>query len=140
MKNLPKAIEIARKVRKACEHFASHTTDYDYSGNKDLSCMCGVASWTLARILRNNGIRARVIYGRFDPDGFCDCHCWVRACNRIIDITATQFKVKRKVFVSKVSSRKYEKKRFIDDVNFFSFWGSQKPSDKVVNNILSKVA
>jgi hypothetical protein len=127
-------IPIAVKVRKQCEKFAcsDYAKNYDFHNEKDLSCMCAVASCVLAKTLRRKGIKCKVISGMF-----CDAtHCWVEIGHKIVDITATQFKVVPKVYIVNKNDSRYEVMRTVTNYDYFHDWINQKPSRTLIRKIL----
>jgi len=71
-----------------------------FPNSDDLSCYCGVASLYLAKCAKElgyskvnfvMGIYCDSHYRVFEPN-----HCWCEIDNYIIDITATQFGIKKK--------------------------------------------
>ena len=97
MNNLDYIIKIARQVRKVCLDFAmsEESIDYDFYKNKDLACMCAVASSFLQNILAEENIRVnlREMQGKYGG------HCFNEIDGTVIDITATQFGARNHVVI-----------------------------------------
>ena len=137
---MQKIRSIAKIVRKKCEVFAKSraSTNYDFHDKDDLSCMCAVASFVLAEALRKNGFECNVIHGNFSRYGCYNSeHCWVEVKNKIIDITATQFKSSiPKVYIVSNKNRQFIDKEIKNDYQSFYKWSSQMPSPKITEKIL----
>ena len=135
-------ISIATKVRRQCEIFAqsSEAKGHDfhtYFDKSDLACMCAVASYTLAKALNDNGIRCKMVTGWFrEWADYEEQHCWVETHNKIIDITATQFGIKKPVFIVSRHHEKYHRDKIVRDPNELAGWGNQKPNQKLTKIIL----
>ena len=91
-----KILEIARTVRLAAEQVRTIPTD--------LEGACASASYVLWKHLRKQGYDADFIMGSYH--GFN--HCWVEIEDRILDITATQFGVRKKVYTRVLSAAIYQ--------------------------------
>lgn len=128
--------QIASQVRSACEGFVnSHESfDYDFHGQDDLCCMCAVASMALKKALEREGIHSDLVVGEYD--GFC--HCWLEWQNYIVDITATQFNLKRKIHIVSTNTKLYNKIE-VNPSEFKDWPHTQKPNDKVVKYILERI-
>ena len=130
--------KIANQIRKKCERFAFsyQASDRDFYKAKDLACMCAVASFTLSTALKKEGIKNKVMKGLYES---CRSHCWVELENGIIvDITATQFRIPKKVLIISNESiyfEKYNKGRqvFYRDLKG---WDTQKPESTLTKIIL----
>lgn len=137
---MQKIRSIAKIVRKKCEVFAKSedSTNYDFHDHDDLSCMCAVASFVLAEALRKNGFECNVIHGKFYLNGcYRSEHCWVEVKNKIVDITATQFKSSiPKVYIVSDKNPQFVDKEIKNGYSSFYNWSSQMPSPKVTENIL----
>lgn len=72
---------------------------------------CGIASYCLQRVLKRVKIRSDLVMGRF-VKGEWDRgqHCWVELpySNMLLDVTATQFDVPRRVHVSTPGDARYQ--------------------------------
>jgi len=130
---------VAKRVRKACEVFInSHECKrYDFYEQKDLACMCAVASDTLQKELKKHRIYAKFIEGKWfgDEDEWGYAHCWLEWKGYIIDITATQFGVGRKVIVTK-SSLHYKRKSRQGKYRCRGWGLQQKPSKTLSKKIM----
>ena len=132
---------IAEKVRKSCEKFANSdaSKDYDFHNSNCLSCMCAVASFTLATALRQNGIQCDVVKGYFYDNGdeIQGDHCWVEIGPDIVDITVTQFYPNwQKVYITQKGSRNYRDGVVKNDYQHFKSWLCQNPTPAVTKKIL----
>ncbi len=142
--SLIKIYSIAKKVRKQCELFANskEARDKDYHESKDLACMCAVASHALLIALKDRGIEAVMVRGKYRKhrDYYPTHHCWVEYKDSIIDITATQFEVSKKVQIVKSKNPCYIRMRRIkvSDRNPLRSWGiEQGPSHSLSRRILN---
>lgn len=128
-----KIISIAEAVRMRCEVFAesSQSGDYDFHKQRDLACMCAVASFALHTALKRNGIKTRVAYGQFDGMD----HCWIEYRDLIIDITATQFGMSRIHVVNKHNAM-YQKEKTFDKYSRFFHWEGQAATPSLTRKIL----
>ncbi len=106
-------IETATLVRQQIEeHVKVYSTDINPN---DLCGACGIASWLLTKVCRKLGYNAKFVMGVFinnhDAFGFttpANTHCWVVVNDLIIiDVTATQFGITDKVFVTTVDDKRY---------------------------------
>lgn len=109
-------VTAAHLVRDAMEDFVFSKSPVDFSTD-DLQGACGVASLTLVRVLRRLGFTVDFMMGHFDSSGnvpdqddwnFCN-HCWVQvpSHNLIIDVTATQFSIPSRVYLTEMGDWKY---------------------------------
>jgi hypothetical protein len=73
-----KVRRITKASRNVMEHYAKAN-----NFNKDLGGLCFDASAYLAKRLRRNGIRSKVVASNY--------HCFLKLKGKIIDITASQF-------------------------------------------------
>jgi hypothetical protein len=137
---MQKIRSIARIVRKKCEAFAKSeaSKNCDFHNQEDLSCMCAVASFVLAEALRENGLECNVVHGNFYLNGcYRSEHCWVEVKNKIVDITATQFKSSiPKVYIISNKNPQFVDKEIKNDYLSFHNWAGQMPSPKVTEKIL----
>lgn len=123
--------KIAQKVRKKCEKYVKGLENSIYG--ETLSCLCAVASKALQNELVEAGYNTKLVYG----NAFGDTHCWVELDGKIYDITATQFGVEEKVYVTDVNDEDYEKEKEVKDLRFFSGWPiEQKPLKRTINQLL----
>ena len=130
---------IAKKVRKAMEHYSRDLGDDYFISPKDLGGGCGIASVALAKLLIDHGIKAEVVVS--------NQHCWVETKKTFIDVTATQFGHKEKVLRRKPRDATYiEEIRFAptDRMHrtFFPWSKPQKPTNRIIKKIikLSQIA
>ena len=143
MKPLTKAIRIAERVRERCEFVAMHTKGYEFSEDKTLYCMCGIASVALSRELRRNGIRNKIVYGDFkkNESAWGSDHCWVGVEGHVIDITATQFGDEfPSVMVEAADySEHYDASMVVRNIkDFFRGWEpGQRPHKRILKKILT---
>ena len=93
---------VASQVRKKTERFA----DKEFFPS-DLMGLCIDASIALRKILWRNGIRTQLTEGYFIDDKGLDrgTHYWLEWRGFIIDITATQFGLDKKVYICKTDPR-----------------------------------
>ena len=108
-KDLQRIRQIASRVRKQCEKFAD-SPDNHFLDN--LEGLCAIASYILQKELHKKGIDTKLIQGNFLEEWDEPCpdpynHCWIEWKDYIIDVTATQFGFKRKVYIHK-NSRKQQ--------------------------------
>lgn len=115
--------KIAKRVRKKVEGF-SKTTDFYFP---DLECWCAISSELLYRELAKHGIPSTFVVGSYKGYG----HAWIEVNGCIVDITATQFGVTKRVYVVKNTNKKYNGKLFgkaaFNDV--YTTW----PADQTLN-------
>lgn len=91
-------LDVAMAVRKAAERLVKDDNPGPAWG-PDLGGSCGDCSYVLAQMLGD-----RYLYEEGAYDG--DQHSWVRLRDgTIVDVTATQFRIRRRVHVTR--SRKY---------------------------------
>lgn len=96
--------QAATQVRKFFERVAE-----DEVFLKNLSCLCWRASTTLAKRLQSKGFEAKVVHGEMlDVWGGTNYHVWVVYKNKILDITATQFGYRNKIFITSTKSKLYK--------------------------------
>lgn len=133
--------QIANRCREISEQFvcspeAQGFDFFDYSGRKDLACFCACASVFLAQKLNEHGIKAVAIRGSFDSDEG-DNHCWVDVDNNIIDITATQFGIRDKIFITTYNNSSfYVSMGHIKSIYCLHGWPvEQKPNKKVIDKL-----
>lgn len=85
--------EIANRARVRCDDILINI--YNYKEN--LWSACGIASYYLMMMAKKRGIYVTFCYGNFDKKF---SHCWISYNGLVYDITATQFKVKEKVYIT----------------------------------------
>lgn len=133
MNDLPKEVhKLALSVRRAYfkfirenPYFEDPDIQIDYYDD-DLGGACNSASKALVLLMRKNGYRPQFILGEFfsrlEKPGevvfFGDSHCWVEWHNLIIDVTATQFGIKKAVFVTDAHDPRYRNGKRVDIVSF----------------------
>lgn len=110
-----------------------HLSFYD----RDLAGACAVASFFVHKKAIALGLNSILNHGYYKED----FHCWVSIDNIIIDITATQFGIKRKIFITKSTNKNYKSiRKFISNKapKYFDDWGTvQNPKHyKMINNEL----
>ena len=136
MKNIGEIKSIATQTRKKCENFAMSDAAimYDFYNFRNLSCMCAIASFVLAKELNKHNIKAKMVEGTFEGEA----HCWVEWKNWIIDITATQFDIEAPVYIVKKTDEKYKAKKVKQSYKDFRIWPrEQKPSKTVCKMIMA---
>jgi len=62
-----------------------------------------MASYMLNRVLTKHGIPSKLIKGNYNGM----YHWWVVVDNFVVDITATQFGMKDRVYITRASNKKY---------------------------------
>lgn len=96
--NLREIRRVASQIRKAVKHDCKED---DFIGNdRNLMGACGYASFWLHRAIPDS----ELVIGLFNTEDTGYSHCWVVHRNRIIDITATQFHIKKRVYIIDLSS------------------------------------
>lgn len=92
---LTTVLEASRLVRNRICNIAPVVFDTESIDPDSLLGACGLASYTLSRVLRRAGVKCDLVMGRFWSSPIRDRgdHCWVyiEALDLIVDITATQF-------------------------------------------------
>lgn len=129
---LVKIAKIAELVRKQSEKYALKE-----GFEKDLAGMCGIASFTLCTELRKAGIQSEVMMGWYQTSlGWNRSHCWVKTGVHVIDVTATQFNVGRKVHITRDKTKRY-KGRTCTECDFFNWDKWSKPSRYRANKLMT---
>jgi hypothetical protein len=131
--------EVAMLVRKAV---VAHASSIGYPGN--LSGMCAIASFTLARALESEGIIAIPIQGYVDNGGG---HCWIEVAGNVVDVTATQFdRFKGYPYLTFSLGQKAEygynthEELGIEGSYKLNFWPEeQKPVDNLIESLLENM-
>jgi hypothetical protein len=102
---------------------------------EDLCGACAICSVALCKSLKKFGYKPDLVNGMYE--GYA-CHCWVELDGKIYDITATQFGLKDKVFITDVDDFNYLEKEYINNVEeFFKKWvGEQKPYKYRIEKLL----
>lgn len=127
-RSCPSRDEIARRVRIKAEAYGK---EHDYPTS--LRTLCAISSFALAETLRQNEYDAKIIWGRFNGRS----HCWVVSGKKRWDITATQFGVRKKVYVSDETNVSYDKGKEIRTIHGLKKWPRrQKPYKKVIKALL----
>ena len=104
--------QISVQVRKAMEKASLSINDIVRGDRETLECYCAIASETLKKVLKNNGIKSKMVVGYFSlkekmNNDTESNHCWVEAGEWMIDITATQFHgISQKVIILSVKKAK----------------------------------
>lgn len=127
------ATKIAREVRLKCEEYARRLGNRYFT--KSLESMCGIASYALKQALEGARLDSNLVYGFYDGMG----HCWLEYGDRIIDITATQFGVRRRVYVTDYENAKYQFEKYMGSIAEFEMDGwleGSYPTERVINAIL----
>lgn len=125
-------IEVAELVRWEIEAFVlNRDCSISY---KDLCGACGIGSWVLNRVYRRLGVNSHFVMGRYDKnshfhDTYYGNHCWLEIDKHIVDVTATQFGVPDRVFVTGFDNPCY-RAEYYDRAAFcrLSRWGDQSQS------------
>jgi len=130
---------IAREVRNHCERFTKRVAgDYISIEESDLGGLCAIASYTLRRELYKKSIDTKLIEGKWfkgPTDKWGWGHCWLEWNGYIIDITATQFGVARKVCINRDRGKHYGKRT---PLRFKEWPDEQRPSDELAERIMSR--
>lgn len=105
-------LEAAELVRNQMEEYIPVRDPHGLSFDLDtLMGACGIASYCLQRVLKRVGIRSDLVMGRYVDENDWDRgqHCWVELpyTNMLLDITATQFHVPRRVHIAVPGDRRY---------------------------------
>ena len=97
-------LEAARLVRHRISTLAPTLFDPCEIDPDTLQGACGIASYTLARVLRQVGVKCELSMGYFwsSKERCRGQHCWVtvESLDMIVDITATQFDIPSEVHVT----------------------------------------
>lgn len=101
-------LKIAEQSRNEVELFASRVEDGPDAGCPEgLDCFCAIATDLFVKVSRELGFNLDFVEGFFgDRDPFPN-HCWAHYQGKIIDLTATQFGKKEKVYVVNVDNDEY---------------------------------
>jgi hypothetical protein len=91
----PRVRKIAKNVRKLAEVLQDD--------NPDLENMCGQASYLLYAWLKKEGIKSSMLYGDYESDS----HAWNRVGDYYVDVTATQFGCRNRVYVRSSNCEEY---------------------------------
>lgn len=74
---------------------------------------CAVASIHLCKLAKYLNINLNFVCGEYSSDHCKSGHCWVEYKDKIIDVTATQFRkdqIKSPVFITDIGNKNYIKK------------------------------
>jgi len=105
--------ELALVVREVCEWFAFslEAKDYDFHEREDLQSMCVLATAVLAMVYATFGIDVTFISGAYrrrncskKPAKFPHCYLELDKEGVRVDITATQFHIPDKVYITPLDS------------------------------------
>jgi len=149
----PRGIKtISRKVRAAVEEWAhecSAKIDIDLDNMRGA---CAVGSAMLHEIFWKHGIESTLHRGTYTvPNGKrWSPHCWVEVDDVLIDITATQFDLKKKIiFIKKDDAlakgyksqiRAGKPHNYLTHLKFWRAWGiTQRPTHGRMKEIRKKV-
>ena len=115
---------IASIVRLKMEELLGTEMFQDVS--EDLCGACAICSVALCKSLKRFGYKADLVHGMYQ--GYA-CHCWVELDGKIYDMTATQFGIIEKVFITDIDDFDYLEKDYISNIDsFFKQWvRTQKP-------------
>ena len=86
-------VKLAKIVRGHLENIL--IDNYNYNNN--LNGACGIASYYLMMVAKKQDIYVTLCYGYFDN---YFSHWWITYCENTYDLTATQFDVKDKVYIT----------------------------------------
>jgi hypothetical protein len=110
--NFNKLIEIAKSVRERFENSIIRSYDglfeLDPEDKQELGGRCHLASRVLYKEARKSGLKVKMCTGWFENDFSAGGHCWIEFEGKIIDITATQFGIKDKIFITDVNDSRYD--------------------------------
>jgi hypothetical protein len=98
MEDFQKVISYAKSSRKIVERLAKHIDNswpVEAGDSKTLECYCAIASHLLYKLAKKNNIKINFHVGKFKSYD----HAFNSYDGKIIDITATQFGLKNKVYV-----------------------------------------
>lgn len=87
--------QLGIQVRKRVKKLNREVLDYELCWNSNLAGGCLMSSYMLQYVLKKQGIKSKLIRGRC-RDNY---HWWLVIDNNIVDITATQFGVKERVYI-----------------------------------------
>ncbi len=145
---MDRILQIANAVRLEIEKWTRQKHEdylhFDIS-EVNLAGACGISSWILNKILKKNKIHSELTLGWYLSDSDPIGHCWVELVkeSKIVDITATQFGIKEKVFVSSPKHHRYHLCKQGKSAEFYisEYWGTQSPRtyEKELRDIYRKV-
>lgn len=132
-------LKAAIHVRNEIEDFVFGQDRFNFDP-ENLQGACAIASYTLHRTLNNLHIPNRFVMGWFrDKWSNDENHCWLEVGEHIVDITATQFGISDKVYVTKPGFPYIVS--CYDDIALNKlrlFWVSQGPTK--YKNVLHRIA
>lgn len=91
------------QVRSRVKRLNAERLDYELCWNHNLSGACLMASYMLRHALAKHGISAQLVHGKCVGN----YHWWLVINDHIVDITATQFGIKNKVFITPKTNTGY---------------------------------
>lgn len=102
-----RVLEVAHAVRDVFEA----EQPYAPAWSPNLAGACACASWNLRRALRHIGVEAIFVVGLYLAGDRSDEreHAWVTVDGSIVDVTATQFGIRRRVHVT--AGKRYREDR-----------------------------
>lgn len=125
MNNLKKIKQISSIVRDACDYSVSRGM-LPVKFPLDLTGLCAIASNHLYLQFKKHNIKSKFVKGYYKNNS----HCWVEVDDKIIDITATQFNVKQKIFITNKNNKKYIKESVgLTALSGVKLWGYQNPNN-----------
>jgi hypothetical protein len=122
--------EVAHKVWRNVEEYRKD------NGYHDMAGLCALGSLALEHSLKAHGIRARTKFGTYDGDN----HAWVEWNYHIVDITVSQFGVKKDILVTPLgsfASRHYNDEYAVkwNDGTFTDWDRPEKPSPAKIKKL-----
>ena len=133
------AVKLSWWVRKCCQDFAfsEKAKEYDFYRDRNLACMCAVASMALRKA---SGDKFKVIKGRYYFKKRGEPHCWVEWEDWIFDITATQFGVAIPVYVLRIENGgQYTEREEVKGYRDIRWGMTQDPSPRLTKLILGVI-
>jgi hypothetical protein len=103
---MKRSLILAEIIRNASEKYYTEIDCYSVrSGEniKTLRGLCGIASYALYQALIKEGFRPE--FKMADLPTTIGKHCWVELNGKVIDVTATQFGVPDRVFITRPTNR-----------------------------------
>jgi hypothetical protein len=110
--SLETILKTASSVRKTIEDERKKNHDAKVVWSQDLCGACAVASSLLTHELKKQGVNSFLVIGQYIRGDVPWTHCWVETNSDIIDITATQFGIEQKVFLSDKRNSAYKRDFF----------------------------
>jgi hypothetical protein len=156
---MDKVLDIAKKVRRACHKFAmsDDSMPYDFHDDPNLGCMCAIGSYVLYQELKDAGYSPELKIGTFNK---FTTHCWVEIDDKIVDITATQFKEQKRIvnldgdyvalddepldfipdiFVTENTSPLYSNGKKMKNILSFRGWVTGQKPNRFVSKLIRKL-